>query len=347
MARTQTGSGVWSGPPQRAAVAAGVWSLVYGMLGLWWALGGAGFPFGPNDSGGAGWSLLTGLRPEVGGPTIAVLGLAGVAAAAAIRRSVRGPILRPLVLAFAWIAGAALLFVVPDLRVLIFIGYLPALIVEYGFGAVDWPVLNQYLCLAGGVAWIGAAFTYQRCTVAFRSDRGRDEWAAEPAPRWGTWATYAAVVLPLPYAATRLAWAFGIPLGLSDASQAASVAAGGVTAPGFSLGGMALAGALLTVGLARRWGEVVPGWVPAVGGKRVPPVLAIVPATVASTALIVGGLAIWRMAASGSLTVFDSAVDWGAVPPALLFLPWGVALGLATLAYAHRRRAQNTRGGRA
>jgi len=36
--------------------------------------------------------------------------------------------------------------------------------------------------------------------------------------------------------------------------------------------------ALTALGLVRPWGEVVPGWIPLIGGRRIPPYAAIVPA---------------------------------------------------------------------
>lgn len=125
--------------------------------------------------------------------------------------------------------------------------------------------------------------------------------------------------MPLPYAASRLAWALGIPVGLSDASRMA-LEASDATMVEFSLSGMALGGALLTLGLGQRWGEVFPGWLPFLAGKRVPPALAIIPATLASVVLTVGGLTIYRMVIAQGL---GDAADWGAVTPGLVFLPWG------------------------
>ncbi|MEJ9233415.1 hypothetical protein LAV79_29475 [Peribacillus butanolivorans] len=35
--------------PQWTGYAAALWSLIYGLLGLYWLLGGNGFPYGKND----------------------------------------------------------------------------------------------------------------------------------------------------------------------------------------------------------------------------------------------------------------------------------------------------------
>jgi len=320
-----------SRPPNRAAYLAAAWSLGYGVLGLWWALGGGGFPFGAGDPGGADWmSLLGGLEPAIGGALIAALGVGGAMAGLALARP-GGRRARRAAGTYAWLTAALLLFVVPDARALAVLGYLPLLIVELGFGAVDWPIANQFVCLAGGFAWTAAAIAASRPM----GEAGTREASA----RWGRWATYAAVVLPLPYAVTRLAWALRIPLGVPD-PEAGFVAAGGAAVPALTLGGMALGGALLTLGLVRHWGEVFPGWLPGLGGRPVPPALAIVPASLMSVALTVGGLTLVRLQAAGAF----AGSGWAVAIPNLAFLPWGIALGLATVAYARRRQAAS--GGR-
>lgn len=52
--------GIW------ATYAAGAWPLVYGALGLFWATGGGGFPFGENDARRWGVAVAPG-RPPGGG----------------------------------------------------------------------------------------------------------------------------------------------------------------------------------------------------------------------------------------------------------------------------------------
>lgn len=313
------------------AAAACAWSLAYGALGLYWALGGTGFPYGARDSDGIGVSVLTGFRADLAGPLIAVLGLIGAAVALAMGRPSRRIIPRPVLLAFGWAAAATLLLVIPDIRALTFLGYLPALVFAIGFDPVDWPVmLNQGFCLAGGIVWGAATLTYGRATRGTAATR-----SAPGAPRWGRWVTYAAVALPLPYAATRLAWAAGIPLGISE-EFLSELAAGGATVAEVSLSGIALLGALLTLGLVRRWGEIFPRWIPFLAGKRVPPALAVVPATLVSVVLTIGGFGVWRAWLIMGLPLAEGG--WGTGLPALAFLPWGITLGLATYAYNERRR---------
>ena len=47
------------------------------------------------------------------------------------------------------------------------------------------------------------------------------------------------------------------------------------------------------LGLVQRWGEVFPRWMIGLAGRRVPIALAVVPASLASVLLIVGGIGIW------------------------------------------------------
>ena len=52
-------------------------------------------------------------------------------------------------------------------------------------------------------------------------------------------------------------------------------------------------GLLLMLGLVQRWGEVFPRWMIGLAGRRVPMALAVVPASLASVLLVVGGIGIW------------------------------------------------------
>ncbi|MEJ8642831.1 hypothetical protein WKI68_18450 [Streptomyces sp. MS1.HAVA.3] len=67
----------WSGWPHWAPYAAAVWSLLYGAAGLYWALGGGGYPFGPVAQDRSTASLLEPSRAAVVAPVIAAVGLAG------------------------------------------------------------------------------------------------------------------------------------------------------------------------------------------------------------------------------------------------------------------------------
>jgi len=350
------GPGWWRRWPEWAPLAAGTWSLLYGLLGLWWTLGGDGFPFGEGDPDAVG-SLLGGVPTAIGAPVVAALGLAGAAAAPAMVRPWGRQVPRRLIGGFAWASAAVLLLVVPDARVLMLLGYLPAPVFQFGFGSLDWPVGNQLLAIVGGGLWAAAALAFQRqarqacpfCGRAGHATAGPDGHARRDGPRWGRWATWVAVLAPLPYAATRLAWALDVPLGVTDefmAAYQADYAAKGVGLWRFTLGGMALGGSILTMGLVQRWGEVFPRWVPVLADRRVPPALAIVPATLVALAVTVASLTIWSGAADGGIDLGLGAGTWGLGGPMLVWPLWGVSLGAATLAYHLRRRGPCRRCGR-
>ena len=122
--------------PDWVAYVAAVWSLLYGVLGVYWALGGAGFPFGRENDPQAALSVLEGVEARTGGPIIAALGLVGALISVAMVRTRGRGILRAVILAFAWIVGAALVLVIPDYRLLMAVAYAPIFLLGAPFG---WP----------------------------------------------------------------------------------------------------------------------------------------------------------------------------------------------------------------
>jgi hypothetical protein len=74
-------------------------------------------------------------------------------------------------------------------------------------------------------------------------------------------------------------------------------------------------------------------------GRRVPIALAVIPASIVSVLLMVGGITIWsvygQMAETAAAVGEDVRIVVG---PAALFLVWGAALAVATLGYYYRRR---------
>ncbi|GAA2213512.1 hypothetical protein GCM10009850_089750 [Nonomuraea monospora] len=364
--------------PRWAGYAAAAWSLGYGALGLFWAFGGAGFPFGRSDPDWEpGLSVLGDASPEVAAPLIAVLGLVGGFAGVASARGVRWG--RPVLLGFAWVAAAGLTVVVPDNRVLMVVAYAPLLAVFLFTGVpggqpmaelVPWSRINLFVVLVGGLLWALAALAYQRrtagrCAACGRGSHGAAacggprraaglggnsdraagwgggsgrvaRWATpEAARRWGVWAVVVAAAIPAGYDASRFAWAAGLPLGITQEFWQ-WLDESGLRWAGLFLSLMGLGGAILTLGLAQRWGEVYPWWIWFRAGRPVPPMLAVVPASVVSVIVFSGGLTFWRLR-----MVHDYSWDmWATWVPSLLWPLWGVALAAATLAYHLRRRGR-------
>ncbi|MCW3814746.1 hypothetical protein ONA91_09795 [Micromonospora sp. DR5-3] len=341
-------------PPRRAvgtrlrlaAPLAAAWLGGWGLLALLSALTGTGYPFGANDPHGGATSVLRLVPVRLGAPLFAgVLLLAAVAALLMSRTDrVRG-LPRALLLGYGWTVAFGLAVVVPDARVLIILGYLPMLIIGAPFGwppvdyadIFDWPLLARCGALLGGLLLAGAVLVWQRrtvgaCAACGRGDDERGWTSPAAAARWGRWAAYAAAAIPLCYAVTRLAWAAGIPLGISGDFLRELRESGAVWA-GAGLGAFATVGAILTLGLVRPWGERFPRWMVGLAGRRVPITLAVVPATLvalsvtAATLGLMSSPAFWQM---GEVSL--------ATAPMLLWPLWGPALGAATVAYHLRRR---------
>jgi hypothetical protein len=154
-------------------------------------------------------------------------------------------------------------------------------------------------------------------------------------------------LLTLPSGLWRLGLAAGSSMGmLDDNGQPAHVQSTGEVVYIVCLSIFSEAVALTAFGLVKPWGEVVPRWIPLIGGRRVAPYAAIIPATLGSLALI----AIWsygfRDAFTGDFLPFSS--DGAAALMISCYAPlnrWGPALLVLTWAYYRRRRTdQRDRG---
>ncbi|MER7552197.1 hypothetical protein [Streptomyces anulatus] len=167
-----------------------------------------------------------------------------------------------------------------------------------------------------------------------------------PVPRWAMRLAYALPLLLLPSCLWRLPFALHFEMG--------QVQDGGMPAYWLSvpyvLGLSVLTEviAILTIGLVRGWGEAVPSWIPVIGGRRVRPMAAVVPAvlgglilTALFTAVPVGG--------DRHLTLFgvvDSVAyangAWKALATVCVtpIAAWGPITVALAIAY-HRRRSSS------
>lgn len=173
----------------------------------------------------------------------------------------------------------------------------------------------------------------------------RQAGVAPSAPRWAVLAAYGAVLSVVPSGVWRTAVGLGVPLGWSDEHLRLERIPGEGTRYVISLTALTLGAALLTLGLVQRWGEVVPGWVPVVGGRRVPTLLAVVPAT--AGALTVTTVAAVSAVHWDDVSGFADDPDSGwARLMALCYAPallWGPLLAAVTMAYWRRRRSAGAR----
>jgi hypothetical protein len=343
-----------------APYAAVAWSLIYAALGIYWAVSGRGFPYAPETAPDNMGPLLGRFGAGVIWIVVTMAGIPAAAVGAAMLRGVRSRALRPLFITAGALLAGVLLLLMTGLNLLVLLGYIPYAVRGLFTGAeigqvilgawTQWATIHQLLCLTGGFLWLAATLCYGRrsggaCLYCGRRD-GPEGWQRpNQAARWSRIAVYVAMVVPVFYAFTRYAWALGFPLGMSEEYLRRGQESGMWTS-GLFLATFGLAGAVLTLGLVQRWGEVFPRWMIGLAGRRVPLALAVVPASLVSVLLVVGGIGIWsgldqmvaNLAAGGAEDIEITGAILFQVGPTLLFPVWGVALAVATLGYYYRRR---------
>ena len=186
------------------------------------------------------------------------------------------------------------------------------------------------------------------CTVAARSLARAERTAAAPAirtvaappPSWARRAAVLTVLTTVPSALWRMAMAVGITVGASEQIRSEQYGfPGWGTVYVFGLSFLLVGLGLLTLGLVQRWGEVVPRWVPLVGGKPVPPMAAVVPAGAGAVALTL----LWVSTFSNVGTIWalygldgaERVLMTACYAPLLL---WGPLLAAVTVSYHRRHR---------
>ncbi|MFD9904151.1 hypothetical protein [Streptomyces sp. NPDC059063] len=162
---------------------------------------------------------------------------------------------------------------------------------------------------------------------------------ASPIPRWADLTAHAIPLLLLPQCLWRLPFAFGFDMG----SGVGSIGSLWISVPYiFTLSLLTEALALLSFGLVRGWGEVAPAWIPLVGGRRLPPAVALIPAALGG----LGATALFGPFTLGALGVPAFAFDefdtgaWEALFRVCV-LPvglWGPLVLALTVHYYRRRR---------
>lgn len=146
-----------------------------------------------------------------------------------------------------------------------------------------------------------------------------------------------AIVIPIGYAITRIAWVLGIPLGIS-AEFLEQI--DGIVMNGAVLAAGAIGGAVLTWGLTRPWGTTFPRWVPRLRGRRVPIGLARNSAVFVGTTVLSAGAYFIRSMVTGNISIAPAGAELqiAAWLPEMFWPVWGIALIVAGLAYAELRR---------
>ncbi|OSC75626.1 hypothetical protein LEL86_30450 [Streptomyces sp. WA6-1-16] len=167
-----------------------------------------------------------------------------------------------------------------------------------------------------------------------------------PVPRWATRLAHALPLLLLPACLWRLPFAVHFEMG--------QVQTGGMPAYWLSvpyvLGLSVLTEviAILTVGLVRGWGEAAPAWIPLIGGRRVRPLAAFVPAVLGGLILTVLFTAV-PLGDDRSLTLYGVVDNVGYSSDAWELLAavcvapiaaWGPVTIALAIAYYRRRTAR-------
>jgi len=359
------GIGDWRRWAPYAAVA---WSLAYAALGIYWMAGGSGFPFTPESVSDPMAPLVGRFGPGAAWGVVILAGIPAVAAGTAMLRGVRSRALRPLLITAGALLAGALLLLMTGLDLLVQFGYIPYAVrallsggefgQKYLVGVTQWSTIHQVLCLTGGFLWLVATVAYAHrsgdaCLYCGRREASEGWTSPARAAHWGRIAVYVSMVAPVFYGFTRYAWALGFPLGMSEEAWLSGQERG-MWISGLFLATFGLVGALLTLGLVQRWGEVFPRWMIGLAGRRVPMALAVVPVAIVSVLLIVGGLGIWSslsqmagaLAATG-VEGFRLVVEvFFQLGSTLLFPVWGIALAVAALGYYFRRRGPCSECGR-
>jgi hypothetical protein len=311
------------------AIAALTFALGYGLLRSYWAAGGrwgytACDPTESYDAAayvtGCGAGQVETLSLWSGwGAVVACILLASVALAATAMRG-------PLIAALSWTACVVLLAV----------SFPAHLLFEVPAGLAgrptDWlAIIHRVALVAGAVLLAGAA-------IAAGPRRCGHARPAPPRPvpaRLRAWSVAACLLPVLGFTLPHLLWWMGFGMSAQELQEIRADIGHPVYMAAIVLA--PAAGGLLTLGLGHRWGQQFPSWVPVLGGRRVPRMLALVPAAMVTVALVVYGcIGLWMIGsdlAAGAVTVSGLAEEWIGLLTEIVFVAWGVALGLAALGY--------------
>lgn len=171
----------------------------------------------------------------------------------------------------------------------------------------------------------------------------------EPVPRWAVLAAHAVPLCVLPSGLWRVALVLGLA-GYNEDYRWAAWERPYVIGLSVVCEGLAL----LTLGLVRPWGEVVPRRVPWLRGRRIPIPVVVVPAALGATLITM----LCAYAALNQVFGFVEPLNdngdsgptggpaawalWAAYAP---LIAWGPLVAVLTVAYRRRRRANDASAG--
>lgn len=167
-----------------------------------------------------------------------------------------------------------------------------------------------------------------------------DTAPAPAVPRWIRRTAHLVPLLTLPSAVWRIALVLGLPITTASFD-------GPWWTPIYILGLAVVSEgtALLTLGLVLPWGEVAPQWIPFIGGRRVRPLAAVIPALTGAVFLTaLWTWTFWRIGNSDFYDYFDGPCQTILVTACYLpLIGWGPALAVVAIAYWRRRRQASVR----
>ncbi|MCF2528132.1 hypothetical protein [Yinghuangia soli] len=156
------------------------------------------------------------------------------------------------------------------------------------------------------------------------------------------WTATAATLTLLPSGLWRIAIACGWDSGFRDEALHPSNFPGRYSFYLIALSIFAELVGMLTLGLVQRWGEVLPRWVPWLGGRRIPAMAAVIPASLGAllvTLVTVGGAFGWNDADNmGHPDSPQGAKYWIMTASYAPLMLWGPLLAIVTVAYYRRRK---------
>jgi hypothetical protein len=163
-------------------------------------------------------------------------------------------------------------------------------------------------------------------------------------PRWVRLAAHAVPLVVLPSGLWRLALAVGVPVGFTGELARLFDAPAWPLTPYLVVLSLAAEGlALLTLGLVQPWGEVLPRWLPRIGGRPLPVAAVVVPAALGALAVTVV-VSVSALAWNGPENNGNPDAPQGLAGLVMTaayapLLAWGPLLALVTVAYWRRRRS--------
>ncbi|MEU5438326.1 hypothetical protein AB0G73_33930 [Streptomyces sp. NPDC020719] len=161
-------------------------------------------------------------------------------------------------------------------------------------------------------------------------------------PRWAVRAAHLTTLIVLPSGLWRIVMVLGYPAGYTE-DGFVSFDTPWAKAWMLTLSVLSELVAFLTTGLVRPWGEVVPRWIPLIGGRRVRPMAAVVPAALGAVALTM----IWANVPWWWTYPHEDMTPTGNLVVGILYQPlvlWGPLTAAVTISYHRRHRTAQRRG---